>query len=303
MPRETRGFGTPSPGFPCAACRGDERTLVMVNGIPINDGYASQSPWNEIPIDSVERIEVTRGPGSALYGGNAMGGVINIILREPEELTAKVRVGYSWGDFENDGGVDTNYEEYSVGMYASDRFMDKFGLKVNYDGIWSDGYPTELVTKSTSSGAGTVGGGYPIKSSSGSSYWVVGDKGENEADQWSLNVGGDYDTSDTGKLVLDVTAGSHDYDYNNPDSYLDGGVFSGRADAYEGTRTSSIAEKDFLKGKGDEDTLIASLIYKEKFGDVDFTGKVGLPGTRTSSTPPRTPAARWKEDTTTVRAR
>ena len=273
--KRSKGIRETLPRISLRGLPGDERTLIMVNGIPVNDGYSNQAPWNQIPVDSVERIEVIRGPGSALYGGNAMGGVINIILREPEELTAKVRAGYSWGDYENDGGVDTNYGEYSVGLYAADRFMDKFGLKINYDAIWSDGYPTELVTKSTSGGAGTVDGGYPIKSSSGSDYWVVGDKGDNEADQWSLNVGGNYDTSDTGKINLDVTAGSHQYEYDRPHSYLEDGVFEGRADAYDGKRTSSISEKDFLKGNGEEETLISSLTYEEKFGKADFTGKIG----------------------------
>ena len=273
--KRSKGIRETLPRISLRGLPGDERTLIMVNGIPVNDGYSNQAPWNQIPVDSVERIEVTRGPGSALYGGNAMGGVINIILREPEELTAKARAGYSWGDYENDGGVKNNYEEYSVGFYAADRFMDTFGLKVSYDAIWSDGYPTDLVTKSTSSGAGAVEGGYPIKSSRDSDYWVVGDKGDNEAGQWSLNIGGIYDTSDTGKINLDVTAGSHRYEYDRPHSYLEGGVFEGSADAYDDKKTSSISEKDFLKGKGEEETLISSLTCAETFGSADFTGKIG----------------------------
>lgn len=41
--------------------------------------------WDTISLDTVERIEVVRGPASALYGSSAMGGVINIITRKPTE--------------------------------------------------------------------------------------------------------------------------------------------------------------------------------------------------------------------------
>jgi outer membrane cobalamin receptor len=57
------------------------RSLVMVDGIPTN---ASGTPFlilNEIPLESIERIEVVRGPFSCLYGANAFGGVVNIITK------------------------------------------------------------------------------------------------------------------------------------------------------------------------------------------------------------------------------
>jgi len=42
-----------------------KRTLILVDGIPFNDGYSSGVTWSSIPVDSIERIEVIRGPGSA----------------------------------------------------------------------------------------------------------------------------------------------------------------------------------------------------------------------------------------------
>ncbi len=262
------------PAVSVRGVEGDERTLVMINGLPANGGYSSQVTWNQLPVDAVERIEVIRGPGSALYGGNAMGGVINIILREPEKRTASVRAGYGWGDYTNEGGVDTNCAEYRLGLFAADKFAGKFGLKASFDGTWSDGYPTALVTKSTSAGAGTVTGGYPIKSSTDKDYWVVGDKGNNAADRYAFNIGGTYDLSDAGKIGLEVTGGSHRYEYERPNSYLAGGAFTGRADAYTGTRTSTIAERNFLAGKGQEDLTTTDLSYDDRFGSVDFAGKL-----------------------------
>ena len=64
---------------------GDEqgRTLVLFDGIPINTSDEGSVNWNSIHMDNVQRIEVFKGPGSSLYGNNAMGGVINIISKKP----------------------------------------------------------------------------------------------------------------------------------------------------------------------------------------------------------------------------
>jgi outer membrane cobalamin receptor len=57
------------------------RTLILMDGIPVN---ATGTPFliiNEIPLDAIDRIEVVRGPYSNLYGANALGGVINVITK------------------------------------------------------------------------------------------------------------------------------------------------------------------------------------------------------------------------------
>lgn len=64
---------------------GDEqgRTLVLFDGIPINTSDEGSVNWNSIHADNIQRIEIFKGPGSSLYGNNAMGGVINIISKKP----------------------------------------------------------------------------------------------------------------------------------------------------------------------------------------------------------------------------
>jgi len=63
---------------------GANRTLVLVDGMPANASGTGFISFNEVPLDSIERVEVVRGPFSSLYGANAFGGVINIITREGE---------------------------------------------------------------------------------------------------------------------------------------------------------------------------------------------------------------------------
>ncbi len=76
---------------------GDEqgRTLVLFDGIPINTSDEGSVNWNSIHTDNVQRIEVFKGPGSSLYGNNAMGGVINIISKKPlSPFSANASVSY-----------------------------------------------------------------------------------------------------------------------------------------------------------------------------------------------------------------
>ena len=72
------------------------RVLVMIDGIPVNKSDGGSVNWNLLNNDQIERIEVVKGPGSSLYGGNAMGGVINIITKKPtEKIQGKASVDYS----------------------------------------------------------------------------------------------------------------------------------------------------------------------------------------------------------------
>ena len=64
---------------------GTSRTLVLLDGIPLNKVSGGQIQWALIRPEDVENIEVLKGPGSALYGMNAMGGVINVITRKPQK--------------------------------------------------------------------------------------------------------------------------------------------------------------------------------------------------------------------------
>ncbi|HSP81283.1 MAG TPA: TonB-dependent receptor, partial [Myxococcaceae bacterium] len=61
------------------------KVLVLVDGRTEYQDYLGITLWSSIPVEleEIERIEVIRGPGSALYGANAMLGVVNIITREP----------------------------------------------------------------------------------------------------------------------------------------------------------------------------------------------------------------------------
>ncbi|HNQ67514.1 MAG TPA: TonB-dependent receptor [Bacteroidales bacterium] len=60
-------------------------TLVVLDGSPINKSDAGSVNWSMIDKDNISTIEVIKGPGSVIFGSNAMGGIINIVSRKPSE--------------------------------------------------------------------------------------------------------------------------------------------------------------------------------------------------------------------------
>jgi iron complex outermembrane receptor protein len=111
---------------------GSSRTLVLQDGFPKNKIGGGSVNWHNIYPDNLERIEVIQGPASALYGNNAMGGVINLISRKPLK------------PFE--GSFRINYGSYnSIGTsarIAGSQLNENKGLYWSVDGFYrkGDGY-------------------------------------------------------------------------------------------------------------------------------------------------------------------
>ena len=76
------------------------RTLMLINGIPITNLYEGNrgSIWGGMPVNSIARIEVIRGPGSALYGADAYSGVINVITKNIDNING-TEAGARLGSF------------------------------------------------------------------------------------------------------------------------------------------------------------------------------------------------------------
>jgi len=61
------------------------RVLLLVDGIPLMPGDSGDIKWDIIPTSHVKQVEIVKSAGSALYGSYALGGIINVITKEPSE--------------------------------------------------------------------------------------------------------------------------------------------------------------------------------------------------------------------------
>jgi iron complex outermembrane receptor protein len=64
------------------------RALILIDGVPYYETSAGKLDLNQIPVDNIAKIEVTKGGASVLYGPNALAGVINIVTKKPTDKPA-----------------------------------------------------------------------------------------------------------------------------------------------------------------------------------------------------------------------
>lgn len=83
----------------------NSQVLMMINGIPITNSFTGDRSqiWGGMPVQAISRIEVIRGPGSAVYGADAFAGVINIITKTKQDIEGS-EVGGRVGSFDTYDG-------------------------------------------------------------------------------------------------------------------------------------------------------------------------------------------------------
>ena len=118
--RGVTGYGVSSGAAGGISLRGfsaaSGRTLVLIDGHPQYQSIYGHAVADEYLSDLAERVEVTRGAASVLYGSNAMGGAINIITRKPSFLGNKVSIKLMGGSYGTARGSAT--EQYSNGRFS-----------------------------------------------------------------------------------------------------------------------------------------------------------------------------------------
>jgi len=109
------------------------QVLMLINGIPLTNLFQGDRNlvWGGMPVQAIEKIEVIRGPGSALYGADAFAGVINIVTREAdgkESFEAGVRYGtHNTKDYWLTGGGSVGELKYfgALESHKTDGFDEK----------------------------------------------------------------------------------------------------------------------------------------------------------------------------------
>ncbi|MBI5211780.1 MAG: TonB-dependent receptor [Nitrospirae bacterium] len=260
-----------------------QRTLILMDGITLNDSYSGGVRFDGMAAENVERIEVVKGAASSLYGGYAMGGVVNIITKMPEkrEFTLKTGYGSSWERGEAMDDVRKFYLSYG------DKFKDKLSLFVSYGYRTTNGYPADFNVQSSKPTAGITGWSYTTNNQ-GQTRYLIGDKGDNRWWDDNITLKAGYNFSKTSKVNLSFIRTSYEYNYDEPHTYLKNS--SGNPVWSYGT----IREASFLSGSGGREQSIYNIGFETEFSKVKTKLTLGMvdngknwnvtPGTTASTT-------------------
>ncbi len=117
------------------------RVLLLVDGRPALSPESAGALWNLVPLNSIDHIEVVKGAYSSLYGSSAMGGVVNVITRNPT-LEPKTKVHLNYGFYEKQPKSFGNhlYSDFHTLEASHSRSFKRFSYLL--DGGWkhNDGH-------------------------------------------------------------------------------------------------------------------------------------------------------------------
>ena len=230
--------------------------LVLVDGQPMNTAWNGDVDWNMIPVENIRKIEVVSGGQSALYGGRAVGGVINIMTKTQKQdgLHGSATVSY--------GSNATVNQNYNVGFKK-----DKFDFGAFYGSMNTHGWKDYDVSVR---GSGKAKG----YDSDAEGNAIIGNRGSKKVlnESFGFNVG--YSFNDSQKLTYKYTHSIYDWKYEDPISYIEG------ANRWKGTigeNNKSYSLSSFLGTRGWRAYNLHSLTYNDKdngvhahFGMTDY---------------------------------
>lgn len=122
------------------------RSLLLIDGIPLLGSAAGNINWSIIPTSEVERVEIVKSGGSAMYGSSAMGGVLNIITRNVP-LNPETRVRFKGGFYSQPKYKQWDWREglgiFNIVEFTHSRPIGRHGMWIRLQREDTDGY-TEL---------------------------------------------------------------------------------------------------------------------------------------------------------------
>ena len=237
---------------------GQKRTLILVDGVPMNGAYNGNFRFAGFAGEDLERVEVVRGPGSSLYGGYAMGGVVNYITRTPDSRSIRAETTYAPGI----GGDNALADQRSTYLSAGNRF-GSVSVLASFRRHATDGYSWAEVARSASEGAGTTSatGFIPSQTRTGGPAYIVGNRGARGVEDDALTGKVTWEASPTTRLSAMATRVTAAHSHEAPESYVSGPngepVWSGRISVPDGRRIS-LSQSNFLSSYGGKEHLFVS---------------------------------------------
>lgn len=272
-------LGNSRPGVTMlSSMRGQGGTLtkiaVMVDGMNMIDAYSGQVNWSMVSMDDVDRIEVVPGTSSSLYGGGAMGGLINITTKAPTKEEALINLTKGYGDL--------------FGNKESFLYQNKFknGLGIVFGASRDDrrGYVDTYVTKTPSGAGGTaVSGAIPTTTTTGAKTYIIGDKGFSGSLQKDYKIKLFYDVNEYSKLNFGLSYTDNKSLLSGYNSYLTNSstgaplnITSTSQNINIDGKKTTVKEQDFATSLPMGNTALRyNAGYETKFGETNFDFKVG----------------------------
>lgn len=109
-------------------------TMILIDGIPIVSSLSTVYGLMGIPNSIVERIEIMKGPSSTLYGSEAVGGLINVITKNPQK-SAKLNIDFNTSSYlENSLDISTKVSKNKItGLFSANYFNFNQRFDINHD--------------------------------------------------------------------------------------------------------------------------------------------------------------------------
>jgi len=144
--------------------------LALLDGRSIYQDFFGFVMWDFLPVNlnEVKQVEVIRGPASAVWGANALNGVVNVITKSPREMQGTSAV-MGFGSFDRTSGADSGSLWYLSGTHAA-AINDRWAYKLSVGGFSQDAFsrPTGSIPCTDSSVCSTRRASYPAFVNQGS---------------------------------------------------------------------------------------------------------------------------------------
>jgi iron complex outermembrane receptor protein len=235
---------------------GGKRSLILLDGLSINDAYDNSAKLGGFAPDDIERIEVSLGPGSSLYGSSAMGGVINFSTRMPKGEEYRFKLGY--GDGLGTERAPAHLKRAYVS--AGNAWDNGLSLILSFAGTVTDGYVSDYVTTSTAPTAG-ISGAIRTQTTSGRTTYIIGDRGDNAWKDQQVSLRGKFKATSDTSLSASYTHAAYRYEYNDFQTYLR------NASGAQVWSYGTVREAIFLPGQGEYARDIYNLVLDTRIGD------------------------------------
>ena len=188
-----------------------DNILILLDGMPMNTTYNNNMEWEMLPVENIERIEVVKGAGSSLYGGRAVGAVVNIITKDQTMVKGESKINAVL-----DYGSNNTWKK---AVYANMQVDEKLSVGLGYENRKSDGFKGYYYTGNAKKGTSNIKpDNIPPQLSTGK--YLLGGRGEKQWENENISAHIKYDFDEDKSLKYNYIHTESEYSYKNPFSTI-----------------------------------------------------------------------------------